>query len=90
MKIAITVGQPMHYRPAPSNRVMKIRPDNEVATPADIIVHAAIVAHVISQDEVNLACFDSMGNHYAAQRVRVGSPTPDDESQTGWCDWPER
>ncbi len=89
MNKVITVGRQMYYRTSPMNRVMKLRPDNEVATPADIVIHAALVTHVISQTLVNLACFDSFGNHYSAQRIPVGRPPADAESQTGWCDWPD-
>lgn len=88
MNIKPTIGRVVLYHPRPSDRVMKLATNGEVAAAGQHITHAATVAFVLNDREVNLACFDSFGNHYSSQRVVFIHDDGDQRPEYGgWCEW---
>lgn len=84
-----TQGRVVLYHPRPSDRVQKMIAADH-AQPHDKVTHAAIIAHVIDDDRVNLTVFDSHGNPYGSigcLLLQPGYLETDIPEYGGWCEW---
>lgn len=72
-----TVGRVVWFRPGSNDPLF-----GETEQPL-----AAIIAHVQSDNAVNLGVLDTTGNHHSRQSVQLVQDGEDGSTAAGYCEW---